>query len=460
MLRDYLCGWLAQYVLIAIGWSLLQLVRKDKRIATLSSLPLAWGIGVLWLYIWGWFLVRIPQLEHAWHWPIVVSAVILGGLAWVRRSRAPQQPNLGDSFQKLSWVEWGLVVLIVSKFIMIVTVMHTQPVIDSDATNPFRWVGLAKIMGVRGTLPAEIVYTERFFPSLLPAWTAMFLSRWRDNIICLPWLVFYISLAGAFYVGAMKIIKSRTASLMGAYFMASLPLAITHVIRPGYADLLLAAYFLIAMITLTQVYMKRDMKTLDIFILGVAIMGCVLTKMDGALWGLWLLVVGVSGYLRFSREVSWKRILLVQFVGGVILVILYSTAIYFRSELGLRPEDFDLSTRYKLFFESTYNAKAAAAFTRMAFHHGSLNLMPWFGVVGILFLLLRKSTTEAKIMAGYVVVLCAVLFYISCFTVVARYTVQGTNTGRFFLQLVGLFFPVYCFVLRDLFKVGEDLESL
>ncbi|MFH1417029.1 MAG: hypothetical protein ABII12_01905 [Planctomycetota bacterium] len=79
------------------------------------------------------------------------------------------------------------------------------------------------------------------FVSLVAAWVPLVVGRWHEQLATLPWLFYFVNLV-LLTAGGLRRWLSSTQAWIAAYIVGSLPLLIIHVYRPGYADLILAAF--------------------------------------------------------------------------------------------------------------------------------------------------------------------------------------------------------------------------
>ena len=79
------------------------------------------------------------------------------------------------------------------------------------------------------------------FAPLAAAWIPLVNGGWNEHLATLPWLGFYLSLL-LIVAGGLRRWLSWTASWVAAYLVASLPLLVIHVYRPGYVDLFVAVF--------------------------------------------------------------------------------------------------------------------------------------------------------------------------------------------------------------------------
>lgn len=122
---------------------------------------------------------------------------------------------------------------------------------------------------------------------LLQVWGCVALGAWDDSAMNWPWLLMAIALALAVYGALRDAGTQRLGALLGAYFVASLPLLDTHVALAGCADLMLSGVYTLAALALHRWSVSRD--RFDAAAAMLLALACPLIKPSGALWMLTLL---------------------------------------------------------------------------------------------------------------------------------------------------------------------------
>ncbi len=125
---------------------------------------------------------------------------------------------------------------------------------------------------------------------LLQAWTCIVLGRWDDSLMNWPWWQISVALTLAVYGGLRSLEVPALAALVGAFLVATLPLANVHVALAGYADLPMAAYYTGAMLALLRWSTMRDPRMAVLALL--LALACTQIKVPGIVWAL-TLVPGV-----------------------------------------------------------------------------------------------------------------------------------------------------------------------
>jgi len=116
-----------------------------------------------------------------------------------------------------------------------------------------------------------------------------------------PWLLTLLALTLAIYGVLRDQCLGQLAALTSAYLVASMPLVGVHVALAGYADLLLAAVYALAALTLYRWTRIRDRR--DAWLAAALAVCCPLIKTLGVGWALTLLA-GIAVALMPSRGVK------------------------------------------------------------------------------------------------------------------------------------------------------------
>ena len=122
---------------------------------------------------------------------------------------------------------------------------------------------------------------------LLQVWSCIVLGRWDDSLMNWPWWQFSVALTLAVYGALRSLDVPALGALVGAFLVATLPLANVHVALAGYADLPMAAYY-----TGTVLAFLRWSKTRDPRMAALALLlavACTQVKVPGFVWALTLL---------------------------------------------------------------------------------------------------------------------------------------------------------------------------
>ncbi len=197
-------------------------------------------------------------------------------------------------WQRVAWL--GLIGWLALRFLLLAGEIAWRPLYPWDAwlhwaTKARVWYELGRIVPfvsadvwLSGT-PGVFFDANPNYPATVPlmqVWSSVALGRWDDSAMNWPWLLMLIALTLAIY-GALRGEGVATLlALIGAYFMATLPMVDVHVALAGYADLPMAAVYTLAVLALYRWTQRRDFRDA-----GVALffaICCPLIKTPGWIW--------------------------------------------------------------------------------------------------------------------------------------------------------------------------------
>ena len=437
-----------QLFLILVGLSLLQLVSYQNRLPIASNLPYAWGIGVVFLYISGFILVRFELAPQSWHWIVLISGSLIVLFAGYFYSGSDKMKMPTRQWQ-LKWYDWVLISLILIKLVLVLYCNLVNPVVDSDACNNYRHIGLAKYIAMGYPLSETMAYkgsqSTMLSPPILYSWSNMFQDRWHDSVATIACFFAYLSIIGIAFVSAFKASAKITPALILAYIISAIPLLNMHVIITGYADILVSMFFAMGATVLALTLNKiKDINKSHLFLLSVAFIGAAMTKMEGAMWVFLLVFFFIGVYAHNKIHISWNKILLVQIglIAGVFIL-------YFISADWIL-ENVDMSVRLSWLFQKKYDPKSFNMFFGFMYTWGVFGLFWWLLSILSVALLITGKSIESKISILYTVVLLAALFYFANFTGNIHLTLNGTNVGRFLLQICMISILVYTAFIKEI----------
>jgi len=155
-----------------------------------------------------------------------------------------------------SWLRAGLGVGVFANLAFVWFEVSRKPIEIWDAFAV--WTLRAKAWSARQSLildPADPFYlgggARTDYPphaSLLHAWPAIGLGEWNDIVVNLPWALVYSSAVLLVYAVA-RLTHGRLWGWVGAFALSGLPLFVVHASHAGYADVILAAHFLLVVST-------------------------------------------------------------------------------------------------------------------------------------------------------------------------------------------------------------------
>jgi hypothetical protein len=322
--------------------------------------------------------------------PLLAVAGALLILAWRRGGGARSIGAMREAFAppavtglaRAFW--WGLLAWIALRFALLALEVASRPLFPWEAW--IGWATKARVWFEFGRI-TEFVGAREWFaatgnawfdaspanPATLPllqVWASIALGNWDDALMNWPWWQIAVALTLAVYGGLRRLGATSLEALVGAYFVASLPLANAHVALAGYADLPLAAYFAVAVLAFLQWAGTRTLR--DAALAACFAAACPLIKIVGAVW-LLALLPGVT--VALAPRQGRKLVAIALGVIAAALVVLAQTSFVVAGH----PLHLDF-------------APAWTSFSDSLFLLGNWNLL-WYGVIGAALLAWRQSLT-------------------------------------------------------------------
>jgi hypothetical protein len=403
-------------------------------------------VGIFFLYISAFFLVRLEISPGYWYgYTYIFGSIIIMLALYIHFKTTKHYNTLHFNFTEFDYLLLFAIILIV---VTLGYINIVNPVIDSDATQNYIHVGLAKYLFWQYPLSETNAYkgshSTELSPPILHAFVNMLQDRWHDSIATIHYFFIFIwILLLVFFTGIRNNVNIRL-SLIAVFLIASIPISIVHAIRPGYGDMLSMIFFMLSISVLINVIYTKNISKLNLFLIFVSILGGYLSKMEWLIWGLWLVVVILSLYFNFYKNILWKKILFIQ---GVLLVVAF--ILYLLSAEWVY-NNIDLPKRLSWMFDLQYNPASFERFFSYMFSVGGQGLIWWIYIISSLVLLIRSKNPTYKAITLYSFFLVLGVFYFSNFTFNITFTLQGTNVGRFFLQLAPLVILSYYLMILDI----------
>lgn len=432
----------SQLLLILVGLAVLQILRRRARIRWMPLLPYAWGVGVVVLYACGQALVR-TDLVSRWHLftaGLMVAVSAAGIWRFARASPASDRPIPAAPWR---WYEVALFALLAARIGLVAYLNGHDPIIDSDATLANGYAALARKLGEGvsasdATADAGGLAISPWGPPILMTWVRMFLDRWHDSVAGLPWLFAYLSTIGVAFTTCRRVAGHRTVALACAWVIASLPLIAMHSFRIGYNDLLTAYFVTMGLAVLTRAFLGSGHTGPMWLGLGViALLGSAMSKMEGKAWAVWLGVAGLGFFLRRVRGLTWGRILTLQ---GIVVLVLLAAYVWRAGE----QLAWDLGGRASYLAPHAFDPRAWVMTYGFLFGWGSFNILGWLGAVLAVSLLVWDVPADTKALVIYAGAMVVGVMLVANFTGSVEFTVDGSNVGRFLLQVSGVLVPLVC----------------
>ena len=422
--------------------------KADRRWS--EAVSYGWGAGVVLLYVVGGYLVRLPALFYRWHLyclSFLLPAAAVTIAVYLRKDGLPRLRRVRADLSARRIDVWAAVMLACLAFhaLLLFWINLNQPVFDSDAIIPQRWVGLAKTIYRVGGLPSSTPVWNPTFPSLIPLWPNMFTTRWYDSLAAIPWVCFYVLtllITGQFIY---RISGSLRAGLAYACVLASIPLMWIHVIRPGFSDLIVC-YFMAAVLSL--LYYSYHYQQVRYFLFSLVFMlGACMSKQEAVGW----MMLVYAGYgLLYWHVRRHKPVAVILGIEGILITAGIATHLLFADYLrGLVAGRF---LYLGLLFRTRYDPAAVWLLLERTFTWATFGVY-WYLVFGILlYLLIRPGSTFVRLLGAQCALAYLLILYFLCGTGNVRLTISGTNASRLLLQWVPLGSVLYAALVSKVLR--------
>lgn len=412
-----------------LGIAALAALRDTKRAADAPG-EVAWIVGagylvgafILTLWMRALSLAGIPFGALAIGAPLLLATIAFAYVAWRRHGgatiiaailaalRALISPRNSARAVRIAWqllLGWMVI-----RYALLALEVIWQPLYPWDAW--IQWATKARVWYEQGHI-APFARSQAWFGAggsvwfdaspeypptipLLQVWTCIALGRWDDALMNTPWWQFSLALTFAVYGALRSRNMDALPALVGAFIVASLPLANVHVALAGYADLPMAAYYAGAVLAFLRWTESRSLADAGVaLLLAVA---CTQIKVPGLVWALTLLPgVVVALMPRQGPKVVLISLAVVLF-GLAVLAQTSPVVLNYRLHLDFDPAwralvetHFLLSNWHLLWYAAIVSA--LLAWRQLA----SPELTPLTAIVGtgMLFLVVVFSFTNARL---------------------------------------------------------------
>ena len=442
---DFVALLAAALLPLLLGIALLLLLRAA---ATELAAPgeIAWitgagylaGAFVLTLWMRGLSLVGIKFGVVVIALPLAIVTVACGLLAWRRYGSALAQAwrqagralIAGPDDARVRAIWWLLLAWLAVRFALLAIEITTRPLYPWDAWT--QWATKARVWYELGYLaPFARFYAWLYangaayfdaapeYPPTMPllqVWNCLWLGRWDDTLMNWPWWQIGVALTFAVYGGLRSLGVAALTALVGAFLVASLPLANVHVALAGYADLPLAACYTVAALALLRWAQSRDLRDAAVAVLFAV--ACTQIKIPGWFWAA-TLVPGFAVVLlpRYGVRVAVAGFAIVAFA-LVALARIKFTVFAYQVKLDFEPAWGDLGASYFLL--------------------GNWHLL-WYGAIAVALLAGRQLLSRALAPLTMIVLGGLLfLFFVFGFTNASYYVSDQSTVNRATLHLAPL----------------------
>ena len=347
------------------------------------------------------------------------------------------------------WVWALLLVWLALRFASLAAELAWRPLFPWDAwvqwaTKARVWYELGRIVPFVGSAAWLSGDTSAYFDAapnfpatvpLLQVWSCIALGRWDDSAMNWPWLLMLLALTLAVYGALRDAGLPALGALIGAYFVASLPLLDAHVALAGYADLMMAGVYTLAALALYRWTLRRDPHDATLALLFA--LACPLIKIPGFVWAL-TLVPGVI--IALLPRHGFK---LVGIALGVAALMLLALAQFEPTLLGYRLH---------LDYQPSWQSLVEADFLFDNWH------LLVYAVVALTLLGARRlATPPLAPLAAVVASALAFLFVVFAFTNAAAW-IADLTFNRATLHLAPLVTCLYVLLWRELTTPTRALQ--
>jgi hypothetical protein len=391
---------------LALPWLLgiaILLALRDARRPLTAPGEIAWLVGAgylggaivltLWMRVLSLAGIRFGVLSIAL--PLVLATLVLGYLGGRRCGdtsiAAPVRSALSALMMPLELggaarLLWQLALAwLAFRYVVLGLLVEWQPLYPWDAW--IEWATKARVWYEEGRLApfqggaawfaaGGAAWTDAApgYPPTMPllqAWTCIALGRWDDSLMNWPWWQISVALTLAVYGGLRSLEVPALGSLVGAFLVATLPLANVHVALAGYADLPMAAYYTAAALAVLRWTRLRGPRRATLAIVLAA--ACTQIKVPGIVWALTLVPGSVVALL--PRH-------------GLKLTVIGAGAALFALAVLAQTHPIIFNYQLHLDFAPPWNAIAETHFLL-----ANWNLL-WYGALAAAFLAWRRLASD------------------------------------------------------------------
>ena len=298
--------WIAGCALLFVfGWPRRRPSGYDERPAGRMALILGYGYFVGLLFLTIWMRLLSATIGGFGRWTIAAPLVLLAAAGMLVASRRISLANARSvargilrpalpGWQRIAWLI--LLAWLGLRFATLAIEVGYRPLYPWDAWA--QWAPKARVWSELGRMAPFVPGTAWFagapgayfdpspghpaMISLLQAWSAIVLGQWNDSAISWPWLFMLIALALALYGMLRDGGVGMLGALIGAYLVASLPLADAHVALAGYADLMLCGTYTLSALALYRWATTKEIR--DAVLACAFALACPAIAPSGLIW--------------------------------------------------------------------------------------------------------------------------------------------------------------------------------
>ena len=454
---NFLLAFSSQLLLILLGIGLLQWSQyKGNNVLPNMYLliPMCYTIGTVVMLFVGYVFLHFNILLGFWHWIIVLLTVAL----WYQLYRTQNLPTFRIAIaNRLEPIEWIVIAFVVIKVFLLLSIVATHSVIDSDATYIRGYAPMSKIISSGQS------YLEHYFAAtdeaisplglaLFGAFPALFTERWFDFAVAIPWWFAYIAILGSVFSLAMLLQVGRKVALFCVLLFSTIPILANHVARPGFGEIWLTLFLLQLYGVSSLYYFKANLKKtpVDTWIVLSCIasfMGAFFSKSEGQMWALWWLMASFSLWSIYRYDLVASKVLAVKvIVASVVLFIWYNYSTQFIDYKSLGHRGSQLAP-------ILLSKNALLHALNFLWNWSTNGLFMWFSSIALVFAL-WKGDSKARLYLVYIALIWVALLFMISFTASVKFTLQGTTPARFMMHTFFVGFLFICVAAQN-FKKSE-----
>jgi len=266
------------------------------------------GAFILTLWMRVLSLAGIPFSVVSIAAPLAFFTLGCAALAWRRagslahaiaRTAASEREKPASRAMRILWIAvagWTVLRLLMLLFEVIWTPLYPWDAWIQWATKARVWYAQGRIVPFASSDAwfaangAAWLDASPDYPATVPlwqVWSSIVLGRWDDALMNVPWWLTAVALALAIYGVLRASGTTAITAIIGAWLVASLPLANVHTALAGYADLPLAACYALSVLALWRWSQSRS--ATDAALAALLAAACITIKTPGIVWASTLL---------------------------------------------------------------------------------------------------------------------------------------------------------------------------
>jgi len=255
------------------------------------------------------------------------------------------------------------------------------------------------------------------FVSLTAAWVPMVTGRWHEQLAVLPWLLHYVNVV-LLIAGGLRRWMDAAPSWTAAYAVGSLPLVVVHAYRPGYADLVLAA-FLAATVLYLLAWRSTGLSRHLLLAWFFAVVAAVLKRESSALAVATVLAVAVPSWRMTATWATARRWVAFVLATGAVLLV---------------GRVIDFSEQAKAAGELAYHPGVWGRLWRHLFEWSSFQFLFWIVAASTAAVAWRRRGEHWMPAVLLTVGLCGFHAAVFLFTPQERFAMNDQTPSRLFMQ--------------------------